>query len=90
MDQGCAFIWLPGLKPCIVAPGGDVIPLDVVNKCPYFLKNGLHTQMRDLDAVVPYGRVCQPQEVADVVRFLVSSSASYVNGQRIYVDGGGQ
>jgi len=47
-------------------------------------------EMRDLDAVVPYGRVCQPQEVADVVRFLVSSSASYVNGQRIYVDGGGQ
>lgn len=45
--------------------------------------------IRALDAVVPYGRVCQPQEVADVVRFLVSDGASYVNGQRIYVDGGG-
>ena len=45
--------------------------------------------MRALDAVVPYGRVCQPEQVADVVRFLVSSGASYVNGQRIYVDGGG-
>jgi NAD(P)-dependent dehydrogenase (short-subunit alcohol dehydrogenase family) len=46
--------------------------------------------MRDVDAAVPYGRVCQPEEVADVVRFLVSSRASYVNGQTIYVHGGGQ
>ena len=45
--------------------------------------------IRALDAVVPYGRVCQPEEVAEVVRFLVSDGASYVNGQRIYVDGGG-
>ena len=45
--------------------------------------------MRALDAVVPYGRVCQPEQVASVVRFLVSDAASYVNGQRIYVDGGG-
>ena len=45
--------------------------------------------MRALDAVVPYGRVCQPEQVADVVRFLVSEAGSYVNGQRIYVDGGG-
>jgi NAD(P)-dependent dehydrogenase (short-subunit alcohol dehydrogenase family) len=45
--------------------------------------------MRDVDALVPYGRVCQPEEVASVVRFLVSEEASYVNGQRIYVHGGG-
>ena len=45
--------------------------------------------IRDVDALVPYGRVCQPDEVASVVRFLVSKDASYVNGQRIYVDGGG-
>jgi NAD(P)-dependent dehydrogenase (short-subunit alcohol dehydrogenase family) len=46
--------------------------------------------MRDLDSVVPYGHVCQPDEVASVVRFLVSPGASYVNDQRIYVSGGGQ
>ena len=45
--------------------------------------------MRDVAALVPYGRVCQPEEVASVVRFLVSEDASYVNGQRIYVQGGG-
>lgn len=46
--------------------------------------------MRDVDPLVPYGRVCQPEEVAAVVRFLVSEGASYVNGQTIYVHGGGQ
>ena len=37
---------------------------------------------------MPFGHVCQPAEVADVVRFLVSDGAAYVTGQRIYVDGG--
>jgi NAD(P)-dependent dehydrogenase (short-subunit alcohol dehydrogenase family) len=46
--------------------------------------------MRDFDAVVPYGRVCQPEQVASVIAFLVSEDASYLNGQRIYVHGGGQ
>lgn len=36
-----------------------------------------------------YGHVCTPSEIADVVCFLVGPSARYVNGQRIYVDGGG-
>ena len=30
------------------------------------------------------------EQVADVVRFLVSDGASYLNGQRVYVDGGGE
>jgi 3-oxoacyl-[acyl-carrier protein] reductase len=46
--------------------------------------------IRTLDAASPFGRVCQPEDVAGVVRFLVSEDAGYVNGQRIYVDGGGQ
>ncbi len=48
------------------------------------------SDMRELDAIVPYGRVCQPEQVASVVGFLVSGDASYVNGQTIYVHGGGQ
>ena len=45
--------------------------------------------LRTLDAAMPYGHVCTPEEVASVVRFLVSDAARYVNGQRLYVDGGG-
>ena len=44
--------------------------------------------IRTLDAGSPFGRVCQPEDVADVVRFLVAG-AEYVTGQVIYVDGGG-
>jgi NAD(P)-dependent dehydrogenase (short-subunit alcohol dehydrogenase family) len=43
----------------------------------------------DLDKASPFGRVCRPEDVANVVAFLVSEQASYVSGQKIYVDGGG-
>ena len=45
--------------------------------------------IRTLDADSPFGHVCQPEDVANVVRFLVSDSNSYVTGERLYVDGSG-
>ena len=42
-----------------------------------------------LDAGAPFGRVCRPEDVASVVRFLCSDDAGYVTGQVITVDGGG-
>jgi NAD(P)-dependent dehydrogenase (short-subunit alcohol dehydrogenase family) len=44
--------------------------------------------IRERDAASPFGHVCSPEEVADVVRFLVSDAASYVTDQRIVIDGG--
>jgi NAD(P)-dependent dehydrogenase (short-subunit alcohol dehydrogenase family) len=41
-----------------------------------------------LDATAPFGRVCRPEDVAGVVRFLCSEEAGYVTGQVIEVDGG--
>ncbi|MEZ5557291.1 MAG: SDR family oxidoreductase [Pseudomonadales bacterium] len=46
--------------------------------------------LRQLDASMPFGRVCQPEDVANVVRFLVSEQNSYLTGERLYCDGGGQ
>jgi len=42
-----------------------------------------------LDAGAPFGRVCRPEDVAGVVRFLCSDAAGYLTGQVIAVDGGG-
>jgi NAD(P)-dependent dehydrogenase (short-subunit alcohol dehydrogenase family) len=46
----------------------------------------------DLDgrvALVTGGSVCAPEDVAGVVRFLVSPAAGYITGQVLRVDGGG-
>jgi 3-oxoacyl-[acyl-carrier protein] reductase len=45
--------------------------------------------MRALDASFPFGRVCAPEDVAGVVRFLVSPAAGYMTGEVLRVDGGG-
>lgn len=44
----------------------------------------------DLEATVPspMGRTCQPEEVAELVTFLLSSKASFINGACISIDGG--
>jgi NAD(P)-dependent dehydrogenase (short-subunit alcohol dehydrogenase family) len=75
-----------GIRVNVVAPGlvETAMGLRYVESISEF------DDLRALDPVLPYGRVCQPEEVAGVVRFLVSDAASYVNGQRIYVDGGGE
>jgi NAD(P)-dependent dehydrogenase (short-subunit alcohol dehydrogenase family) len=44
--------------------------------------------IRTMDANAAFGHVCSPDEVADVVRFVVSEHASYMTGQRLGVDGG--
>ena len=46
--------------------------------------------LRELDALMPFGRVCQPEDIANVVRFLVSDAAAYLTCERINVHGGGQ
>ena len=41
-----------------------------------------------LDDTAAFGHVCTPEEVADVVRFVVSDDARYLTDQRLTVDGG--
>jgi len=59
---------------------------------PMFDKMIAEGQGEELDAMlkalVPMGRMGQPEEIADAVLWLCSSSASDVTGQSISVDGG--
>jgi 3-oxoacyl-[acyl-carrier protein] reductase len=41
-----------------------------------------------LHAGSPFGHVCTPEEVADVVRFLVSEAGGYLTDQKLTIDGG--
>jgi NAD(P)-dependent dehydrogenase (short-subunit alcohol dehydrogenase family) len=46
------------------------------------------TIARERDALVPIGRVATPEDMADVVAFLLGPDARYVNGHDLVVDGG--
>jgi NAD(P)-dependent dehydrogenase (short-subunit alcohol dehydrogenase family) len=73
-----------GIRVNIVAPG--LVATDMGNR---LVKARLGVEsVAALDATQPLGRVCRPEDVARVVRFLVSDDAAFVTGQRVVVDGG--
>ena len=43
---------------------------------------------RSMASQVPMNRIAEPEEIADAIAFLASSSASYINGINLPVDGG--
>jgi len=48
-----------------------------------------HDALQELyGRIVPLGRMATTEDVANVVMFLCSAQAAYVNGQNLYVDGG--
>jgi len=73
-----------GVRVNIVAPG--LVATDMGDRLVK-AKLGLGGAS-GLDASQPLGRVVRPEDVARVVRFLVSGDAAFVTGQRIVVDGG--
>lgn len=50
--------------------------------------NGQDDVRRLLVDHTPVGRLCTPDDVADVAEFLVSSAAAMISGQVVTVDGG--
>ena len=46
------------------------------------------TAIADLDRTVPLGRIAQPEDIADVILFLVSDQARYMCGALVEVNGG--
>ena len=73
-----------GIRVNVVAPG--LVDTEMGRR---LVKGAMGIQdIRQLDKAMPFGHVCTPEDVADVVRFLVSDAGAYITGQRIYVDGG--
>ncbi|MGH7233329.1 MAG: 3-oxoacyl-[acyl-carrier-protein] reductase [Nitrospiraceae bacterium] len=53
------------------------------------MTQGLSAEVKEtLQKQIPLGRLGQPSDVAEAVRFLVSDEAGYITGQVIHVNGG--
>ena len=77
-----------GIHVNVVAPG--LVETDMGVRLARAMTGQREMQdLRALDQSSPFGRVCQPLDVANVVLWLCSEGASYVTGQRIECDGGG-
>lgn len=78
-----------GIHVNIVAPG--LVETDMGVRLARAIQGKSKEAMPDLrsmDAAAPFGRVCQPDDIAGAVLFLLSPWSGYVSGQRIEVDGG--
>lgn len=76
-----------GVHVNVVAPGLVETDMGVRLARAIYAKRDMD-DLRELDDSFPFGRVCQPSDIADVVAYLCSDGAGYVTGQRIVVDGG--
>ncbi|MEM9651556.1 MAG: SDR family oxidoreductase [Actinomycetota bacterium] len=75
-----------GIRVNIVAPG--LVETEMGRR---LVKGAANIDdIRSLDATMPFGRVCQPEDIANAVRFFVSDKAGYVTGEKLNVWGGGQ
>ena len=70
-----------GIRFVNIAPGAVSTPINAVTVMDPEL-------LMRLEEAIPLGRVAQPAEIADVVVFLASDKAGYVNATTVTVDGG--
>lgn len=68
-----------GITVNAIAPG--FIETAMTDVLPEKIKEGIA-------GTIPFGRMGQPEEIANVVTFLASDFASYITGQVLNVDGG--
>ena len=68
-----------GIRVNVVAPG--LVETEMGRRLVR-ARSGVE-DMRELDAQMPFGRVCQPEDIANAVRFFVSDQASYVTGEKV-------
>jgi NAD(P)-dependent dehydrogenase (short-subunit alcohol dehydrogenase family) len=73
--------------------GRDGIRVNTVS--PGMVRTGMTAQVyadsriaSERDALVPLGRVATPEDMADVIAFLLGPDSRYINGHDLVVDGG--
>ncbi|MEX2228111.1 MAG: SDR family oxidoreductase [Dehalococcoidia bacterium] len=74
-----------GMRVNIVAPG--LVETDMGRNLVRQLTGS--DDMRERDKIAPFGFVCQPEDIAAAVAFLVSENGRYITNERITVSGGG-
>jgi 3-oxoacyl-[acyl-carrier protein] reductase len=80
---------LISLMKCLCVNFGDK-RVRVNSVAPGAINTDMNTPEQEFEAPLytPIERIGQPAEVAEVVYFLVSDSASFINGENITIDGG--
>ena len=79
--SACALLGPDGIRVNSVCPGAVETPL----LAPLLELPGARD---NLIAHTPLGRLAQPEDIASVIRFLLSDEAAYISGTSITVDGG--
>ena len=70
-----------GIRFVNIAPGAVSTPINAVTEMDPEL-------LRQLNGAIPLGRIAQAAEIADVVVFLSSDKAGYMNATTVTIDGG--
>jgi len=84
MRQNVVAYAADGVRMNAVAPGITMTPLtDQV-----FADEELGKAMQQFGEMVPVGATAQPEQIANVMRYMLSEEANYVCGSVFFVDGG--
>jgi len=84
LTRTIAVDFAPKIRANAVLPGFVKIENSQNNRTP----EELGRWYKDISKQYPMKRVCEVEEIANVVAFLASEDSSYINGQTIIVDGG--
>ncbi|TDV56219.1 SDR family NAD(P)-dependent oxidoreductase [Actinophytocola oryzae] len=74
-----------GIRVNVVAPG--LVSTEMGDRL--VRAGSASSAAESLDAHYPFGRVCRPEDVADVVGYLAGDTSSYLTRQTVVVNGGG-
>jgi 3-oxoacyl-[acyl-carrier protein] reductase len=72
-----------GIRVNVVAPG--LVETEMGRR---LVRATTGAEIAEISAGLPFGRACQPEDIAETVAFLCSERSQYTTGQVVYVNGG--